>query len=254
MALITGEMWDIENALSIAYNDPSKLFVGGRQGAWYDPSTLSTMFQDAAGTIPAAVGQPVMRINDMSGNGRHATQATAGNAPILRVDEGGRRYLDFVSDDWLEAAWSPTTYPLTLAAATLIVAEDNTAGIISVNEGSAAYHSINAGAAAGQAFASNRTTTNDIRLTKTGLTSMVAHTFISEDTASSISLYVDNETQVGLAHSNAFGLPTKIILGSARTITPFFVGRIYGALAISYQPTTTERNDLRAYLASKAGI
>lgn len=36
------------------------LFSAGEQGVWYDPSDFSTMFQDAAGTIPVtAVGQAV---------------------------------------------------------------------------------------------------------------------------------------------------------------------------------------------------
>ena len=37
-----------------------ELFANSEQGFWYDPNDLSTMFQDAAGTVPVtAVGQPV---------------------------------------------------------------------------------------------------------------------------------------------------------------------------------------------------
>ncbi len=47
--------------------DPSDLFASGEQGAWYDPSDFSTMFQDSAGTTPVtAVGQPVGLILDKS--------------------------------------------------------------------------------------------------------------------------------------------------------------------------------------------
>ena len=43
------------------------LFANGEQGAWYDPSDLSTLFLDAYGTIPVtAVGQPVGLILDKS--------------------------------------------------------------------------------------------------------------------------------------------------------------------------------------------
>lgn len=43
------------------------LFSAGEQGVWYDPSDFSTMFQDAAGTVPVtAVGQPVGLILDKS--------------------------------------------------------------------------------------------------------------------------------------------------------------------------------------------
>lgn len=44
-----------------------KLFSNGEQGFFYDPNDLSTMYQDAAGTIPVtAAGQPVGLILDKS--------------------------------------------------------------------------------------------------------------------------------------------------------------------------------------------
>jgi hypothetical protein len=73
---------------------PMALFALGQQGAWYDPSDLSTLFQDAAGTIPVtATGQPVGLMRDKSGRGNHATQPTAASRPIFR-DVGGLRYLE----------------------------------------------------------------------------------------------------------------------------------------------------------------
>ena len=40
--------------------NPISLFKEGREGAWYDPSDLSTLFQDAEGTIPVTShGDPV---------------------------------------------------------------------------------------------------------------------------------------------------------------------------------------------------
>jgi hypothetical protein len=53
------------------------------EGAWYDPSDSSTVWQDAAGTTPAGVGDPVGRIDDKSGNGNHATQTTSAARPVL---------------------------------------------------------------------------------------------------------------------------------------------------------------------------
>lgn len=44
-----------------------KLFKNGEQGFFYDPNDLSTMYQDAAGTIPVtAAGQPVELVLDKS--------------------------------------------------------------------------------------------------------------------------------------------------------------------------------------------
>ena len=49
-----------------AFN-PFQLFTSGAQGAWYDPSDLSTLYQDAAGTTPVtAVEQPVGLMLDRS--------------------------------------------------------------------------------------------------------------------------------------------------------------------------------------------
>lgn len=46
---------------------PSSLFFGGIPGAWYDPTDLSTMFQDSTGATPVtAVEQPVGLILDKS--------------------------------------------------------------------------------------------------------------------------------------------------------------------------------------------
>lgn len=62
----------------------AELFANGEQGVWYDPSDLSTLFQDAAGTIPVTgVEQPVGRMLDKSGRGNHASQATTTARPIL---------------------------------------------------------------------------------------------------------------------------------------------------------------------------
>lgn len=86
----------ISRSIALAINDPSgvgfnplSLFAAGEQGGWYDPSDMSTLFQDAAGTIPVtAAGQPVGRVLDKSGRGNHASQATATSRPILQFANG----------------------------------------------------------------------------------------------------------------------------------------------------------------------
>ena len=66
---------------------PQSLFSSGEQGVWFDPSDLSTMFQDSAGTIPVtADGQPVGKILDKSGCGNHATAPNASSRPQYRTD------------------------------------------------------------------------------------------------------------------------------------------------------------------------
>jgi hypothetical protein len=76
---------------------PLSLFSSGEVGVWYDPSDLSTLFQDSAGTTPVtSVGQSVGRMLDKSGQGNHAFMATSADRPILRQDAGGRYYLEAV--------------------------------------------------------------------------------------------------------------------------------------------------------------
>ena len=77
------------------------LFAGGKVGGMWDMGDTSTLFQDAAGATPVtAVTQPIGRVNDKSGLGNHATQATAGSRPLFsalknllvkteQLDDGG---------------------------------------------------------------------------------------------------------------------------------------------------------------------
>ena len=62
---------------------PASLFATGSQGAWYDNSNMSTLFQDAAGTTPAVLESPVGKQLDLSGRGNHRSQATSANRPTL---------------------------------------------------------------------------------------------------------------------------------------------------------------------------
>ena len=78
------------------------LFSGSEPGAWYDPSYLSTLFQDEAGTTPVtAVEQLVGRMLDLSGRGNHATQATTTKRPVL----SRRVNLLTKTEQFEDAAW-----------------------------------------------------------------------------------------------------------------------------------------------------
>ena len=85
------------------FNPVSEMFRNSEQGVWYDPSDMSTLFQDAAGTVPVtAVGQPVGRMLDKSGRGNHATQTTSVSRPTLQIDTAGNYCLSFDGvDDFL---------------------------------------------------------------------------------------------------------------------------------------------------------
>lgn len=86
--------------------DVEALFSSGGEGAWYDPSDLSTLWADTAGTIPASVGGEVARVDDKSGNGHHVTQSVIAARPILR-QSGGLYYLEFDGIDDVLFSASP---------------------------------------------------------------------------------------------------------------------------------------------------
>lgn len=83
--------------------DPLVLFKDGKQGAWFDPSDLSTLFQDAAGTIPvAASGDPIGLVLDKSGNGNHIKQTQSASRLTYHTD-GLLHWFTFDGvDDYLE--------------------------------------------------------------------------------------------------------------------------------------------------------
>jgi hypothetical protein len=60
---------------------PSALFSSGEEGAWYDPSDLSTLFQDSAGTTPVTTaGDPVgLMLDKRKGLVRGAQEVTNGD-------------------------------------------------------------------------------------------------------------------------------------------------------------------------------
>lgn len=98
----------------------ASLFASGEQGVWYDPSDLTTMFQDAAGTTPVTgVEQPVGRILDKSGRGNHATQTTTASRPVLSA----RVNLLQKTEQFDHAAWVKTN---TSVSANSAVAPDGT--------------------------------------------------------------------------------------------------------------------------------
>ena len=63
---------------------PKKLFAG-KQGLWYEPKSLASLFQDTAGLTPvAAAGQPVGLLKDKSGNTNNGVMAV--DSPVYQAN------------------------------------------------------------------------------------------------------------------------------------------------------------------------
>ncbi|MEQ3723516.1 hypothetical protein [Alcanivorax sp.] len=80
---------------------PASLFLSGEPGVWLDPGDISTLFQDAEGTIPVRFdGDPVGLILDKSGNNNHVGQSGS-RRPVYRVI-GGRGQIQFGHSKFLQ--------------------------------------------------------------------------------------------------------------------------------------------------------
>lgn len=90
--------------------NPARLFGATDTGWLYDPSDMSTLFQDAAGTTPVtAVGQPVGLMLDKSGRGNHRSQSVSLNRPTYaRHPLGGIRNLLRFTEEFDNPAWAGT--------------------------------------------------------------------------------------------------------------------------------------------------
>lgn len=97
-------MWDDSEwiTLDVGLWHPMSLFQSGEAGVVYLPSP-ATCWQDSARTIQGAVDSPVGALDDLSGNGHHALQATPASRPMLRRTADGRWYLEADGvDDFLQ--------------------------------------------------------------------------------------------------------------------------------------------------------
>jgi hypothetical protein len=86
---------------------------------WYDSSVLSSLWQDDGRTTAVTSdGDPVGAWDDLSGNGRHALQSSAGGKPTYKTTVGGNATsLSFDGGDWLDATSNdPDWAPMTLIA------------------------------------------------------------------------------------------------------------------------------------------
>lgn len=99
--------------------NPLVMFSAGEQGCWFDPSDLTTLFRDTAGTLPAnAHGQKVALMLDKSGNGNHLVQTNVARQPLLQMDDGGRWNLRFdgVDDTMITSVYMPFSSSSNLTA------------------------------------------------------------------------------------------------------------------------------------------
>lgn len=231
----------------------SVLFAAAEKGVWYDPSALSTMWTDVAGTTQAAVGDRVARIDDRSGNGCHATQATLANQPYLRQDGTGEYYLEFSnSATQMDAtgtwAVSDPLYGAVVGNTTTVSAN---AGFMCINPTSSTVRTQR-----GWGINDGSTWKADTRgLSASVTTSMSADSvfegkFGGTSATGVVSAAVNGGTFTDSAASSIADTTTALRLGEGIT-NVHAASQIYGIVLINRHPTSGERSDLVAHLTGK---
>lgn len=221
---------------------PASLFNGGKQGAWYDPSDLSSMFQNSDRTTAAAVNSPVGYITDKSGNGNHAIQATAAARPILRL-ETGKYYLEFDGvDDLLSDAFTIAQPWDRVSAIRRLAGAGQVFGGVSANAG--ALYNIDA---ATLGIYSGTAGPNTIALA-VGTNGVVTerHSGASSRIAINNGGYTTGDAGTTL--------PGGIALGNSAAVSSPGNARVYGILMRATGLTDAETASLRSYMADKAGV
>lgn len=245
---------------------PGTLFAAGEQGLWLDPSDLATMFQDDAGTVPVtAAGQVVGLILDKSGNGNHASQATAANKPILR-NSGALWWLEFDgSNDFLSTPSIDLTgtskvtmfsgaRKLSDAASALIAEQGTTAG----TDPSASLLGPSGGGTNKFDFRIRGTTSAIALTTDAAFNAPVTVVITGQGdlTAPLTTLRLNGAQVASVATATGGGnfADFPVFIGRTAGATSPFTGNIYGLIIRGAASSALSVAGAEGYMASKTGI
>ena len=241
--------------------DPATLFASGEQGAWYDPSDLSTMFTNTAGTTLAAVDDPVARINDKSGRGNHATQGTVAKRPILRQTAGGLYYLEFDGvDDEIQPpldVQGAVDSDNTVCAAIRPISGSNFPAFMSSTTGTTRF-------GIQITFAgTSETPIFNVRAIEGNVPVQAASSFTDSDLILSGNWVRSTGTTTAWFNRTDTGTdtatePSDKNYGSLYRIgssgSNFYAGRMYGLLMVDRVLSQSDREGLEDYFAAKSGV
>lgn len=242
---------------------PVNLFANNESGAWYDPSDLSTMFQDTAGTVPVtADGDPVGLFQDKSGNGVHLQQGTEGARPIYKTDGT----LHWLEGDGSGHFMSSDPLPLKLledggfaAAAWYSDLDQEVAGVIEEVSTTSSDQRI-------LIYADTRSDPKRLFNYSPGSTSTLVDVLTKNDPLTPyISVFNSNGTtawgrknavdQGSIASSATFNSGETRLTILKRTLGPLtLAGRFYGAVVVDRYQVDEDRDKVEQYLAEKAGV
>lgn len=248
--------------------DPAALYTGGAGGGgyggeWIEARNDAGNWQDSAGTIAAAVDNPIGKAGDLSPNLKHVAQSTSGSRPMLRVDGNGKKRfaLDGV-DDFLQHN-AATGYAAGVCSIFATVAGVPGITNVAVGEGNAGlgqYCPIRAGASAAsslQPYLRNDAGTailNAVRATNAFLSTPTVVGVV--DTGSQLTGYVNGVAGTSAAYTRSGALAgMSFLVGSRQSNgSSHFTGYIYNVFKVDRVLTPTEIGQLVTYLGAQAGL
>jgi hypothetical protein len=231
--------------------------------AWYDPSDLTTMFQDSAKTTPVtAAGQNVCAINDKSGAGLHLTQATVGSCPVLTLDGSSRRYLACNGAKLMASGVSALDQNASFIFASAAV-QSSTGGMIWVTQGPTGGEQLefsysNNGVGyefSGRRLSTDGFTTSAVGTADTTLQSVIA---VHDYSGATTTIYKNGTSVFGPTAAQTAGLtanstsPATAICGW--TAGGFAVNANIYQIVVGQVLSAGDRANLDAFLRSKIGL
>lgn len=243
------------------YNPNTTLPVTGA-ALWLDASQQNTLFTDAGTTPVTSSGQSIYQWNDLSGNNRHAIQATSGNRPTWTPPASGQNGLSVTSFNgiinYLVGGWQSYT-DLTL----FIVARNTSASspggrifsqsdsVYADNVQTPTTTWIPAAFVSGPAFLSTDTSQNGIM--SVSFTNNTYQRFIHRKTGTTGSNTVGSITATGTI-GTVTRVMTRFCLGRNTNGTDGnWAGQICEIIAYPRQLTSGEESSVNNYLNSKWG-
>ena len=242
------------------YNPYTTLPVSGA-ALWLDASQQNTIFSDAGTTPVTTSGQSVYQWNDLSGNNRHAIQATSGNRPTWDPPASGQNGLGAIrfngSSQWLDIASFPSlSTGYTFYA---VIKQASADGQVFCTANAGTFNSIAALYA--------ESTTNTLSVTQWG--AKLAQTVTTGAVVGFIGTYdgshptgnflvrtsSNSSNTTGTMSQNA-GTPASgtAAVGRATNASYYLNSQLYELVVLPRQSTTAEDTSWKSYSASKWGI
>lgn len=233
---------------------PAALYAAGEPGLWYDPSVLSSLAQDSAGTTPVtAAGQPVGRIADLSGRGNHGTQSTTASKPTW---DGAGIALDGI-DDTLSIGNSITVANVDLQISACIRTPVQSSGTRVIVARGGVTHGIALAIVGGCVRASIRRSNTLTSVTgptrvDTGASVVIGCTL----TAAALTVRIDGVDDATVAAAQLASSPSEggdvgADTGTVVDTNGIFNGAIRGLVIVSRTLTAAEQQRLYQWLAAR---